>query len=262
MRKTSASDILLFELCPRKWSLIKHGHKETKQILAFYRFSSALHEACKKHINELEDPIAVFHEYWGRYRGDYPLTYRNGETWDSLGILGTNLLLQFQREFPKQGIEVILAEKKLRMSRDEWEYVGQPDMIGNKINYVDADFKTTDYPIPDIWVQLSDQMTGFAMLTAHEFMTNPPIDILVCNFVKVTGKVQWIWDTRTAEDIEEYKKKISCRVREMESGYYPRRSLYPFNSPCSWCDFTKECHGEIKVDSTPFMDSIASFSMQ
>lgn len=241
MRRTSASDILLFELCPRKWYLSKNGHKEKKQLLAFYRFSSALHHACQIYLNELEDPILCFHDYWARYHDPYPLVYRNGETWDSLDVLGENLMRKFRNQFESQGIEVILVERKLSLRGNLWEYVGKPDVVGKRVNYVDIDFKTTDTLIPQIWVKHSDQMTGFAMLTAHEFMGQPPIDILVCNFIKETGNIQWIWDVRTAEDILEYQKKITYRVNEMESGYYPRRILYPFNSPCSWCEFTKEC---------------------
>lgn len=99
MRKTSANDILLYELCPHKWELTKNGIKEKKQQFAFYRFSSALHYAVNKSISEMENILEVFEDYWGRYQCDYPLFYEDGDTWESLHSLGIKLLNLFQKEF-------------------------------------------------------------------------------------------------------------------------------------------------------------------
>src|SRR4030042_6501798 len=170
MRKTSANDILLYEFCPHKWELSKSGiHKGKKQQFAFYRFSSALHYAINKSISEMENIFEIFENYWGRYQHDYPLFYE-GDTWESLRSLGIKFLNLFSKEFYEKNITPILTENRLKMITSEWEFTGQPDLIGfrdNRNAYVDVDFKTTKEKIDEFWVHASDQMTASAMLTAN-----------------------------------------------------------------------------------------------
>lgn len=244
MIKTSANDILLYELCPRKWKFVKSGKKEIKQIYAFYRFSSALHYAVKKYIYELEPIFTVFEDYWDRYKEDYPLIYKPGETWDFLKILGMKLLEQFRIEFPLKRTDMILAEKRLRIINAGCEYTGQPDAIGFsdvKNRYVAFEIKTTEESIDEIWVKGSDQLTGAAMLIVNEFNTKLPVDVLVCNFSKSTEQIHWIEDLRTEDDIDNYLLKINYFIESLEKNYFPRRTLQTFNSPCYWCDFKREC---------------------
>jgi hypothetical protein len=85
-------------------------------------------------------------------------------------------------------------------------------------------------------------MTAGAMLVSNEFMTEMPIDIIVCNFIKTTETIEWIKSTRTKVNIDDYKAKINHFIYLMYiNGYHPKRSLYAFHSPCRWCDFKETC---------------------
>lgn len=266
MIKTSANDILLYESCPHRWELSKgeskSEKKSTKQIHAFYRFSSALHFAVKKHISELESPFEVFEEYWDRYKEGYPLIYKEDETWDSLKDLGLKFLEQFRAEFPNNKIDAILTENKLVMVTEAWKYTGQPDLIGfqdSRNRYVSVEYKTTEKPIDLIWIRGSDQLTGAAMLISNEFNVTPPIDILVCNFCKETGGIHWFHDIRNQMDIDDYILKINHFVEAVNKGYHPRRSLHAFDSPCYWCEFDEECY--VRSPKAE-MESLENFAFQ
>jgi len=201
----------------------------------------------------MEDIFGIFNDYWRRYRDGYDLVYKDDESWDSLASLGVDLLKSFLTGWILQGIAPILNEKRLSYETDGWRYSSQPDCVGdNNDCYVYVEVKTTEENIPKIWVRTSDQLTGGAMCTQHTFMTDKPVNIVVCNFVKETGSVEWIKSVRTKEDIEEYKRKIDWFVEQSQSGYYPKRSLYAFNSPCTWCEFTETCLGKEK----PVEDSL------
>lgn len=265
MIKTSANDILLYEFCPRKWELAKLNRKEKKQIYAFYRFSSALHFATNKYISEMENIFDIFEAYWGRYENGYPLIYKKDESWLSLKNLGIKFLEKFRTSFESKGISPILAERRLRIVTDKWEFTGQLDFIGYKDksdSYVVMDYKTTETRISDIWVRGSDQMTASAMLVVNEFMVKPPVDILICNFVKAEEDVIWIESIRTAKDINEYVSKINHYIPLLDGLYHPRRSLYAYNSPCTWCEFIDGCYDENRQDRKETKDSLSEFAFQ
>lgn len=244
MFKTSAKDILLYESCPHRWNLSKHGVKGQKQNFAFYRFSSAMHFAISKALSEIENLFEVFESYWNRYKS-YPLVYEGGDNWDSLYSFGVNFLTQFHVEFYEKGIFPVLTEKRLSVVTDEWEFTGQPDFIGfedKSDSYVVLDYKTTKKKIDELWVRLSDQMTAGAMIVENQFAANLPIKAIVCNFVKETEKIEWLNSVRTKEDIDAYKAKINHFMDLMYiKGYHPRRSLNAFDSSCPWCDVKENC---------------------
>jgi PD-(D/E)XK nuclease superfamily len=244
VRTTSANDILLFELCPQKWVYEKQKRKGRKQMFAFYRFSSALHDAAKRFTGNDEDIHRAFDAYWGRYEKDYPLVYKPGETWELLSARGHEILSEFVILLAQKGITPVIQEKAFKIYTDEWTYTVQPDMVGERGSKImPVEYKTTDLPIGPWWVKGSDQLTGQAFAISEEIGETPPIQVAVCNFVK-EGPIQWIEDTRSALQIEQYRRKISDAVQRMDGGFFPKRTLYAFSSPCSWCDYREHCYSE------------------
>jgi hypothetical protein len=250
--KTSANDLLLYELCPRKWQFVKKGSKKLKQVFAFYRFSAALHTAVKRYTTDLIELHLSFDNAWRKYEALDYLIYKDGENWGSLNRLGKALLAQFSQDYNDRGFEQVLAENKLTLHGDGWTYISQPDYVGEeKKELVTVEYKTTDDELDPVWVKASDQLTGQAMAVLQQFdgVVKLPIKVYVCNFVK-TGKVVWMEGERDQDDVDRYQEKISHLLRLMQGIYHPRRSLYAFGSPCRWCDFVEECYSKEKKDTS------------
>ena len=261
MRKISTNDILTYELCPHKWWLKKQGtlKKEQRQLIARYRFGSALHEAARKYFIEKEDIEKAFNDYWGRYKPPYPIEYRPGESWELFQKMGEKLTEDLKNEMPDY-LEPVIAESRMKLETDFWIYTGQPDLVSYnkaKERYVVLDYKTTQEIIPSIWVRNSIQLTSGVMLAHHNYNLPLPMDVVICNFHIVNLGIEWIWDTRTSLDVDELKRKINYKVNQMDSGHHDKRSLFPFHTPCAWCDCTEECRNMKQVET---IDSLSEFA--
>ena len=53
------------------------------------------------------------------------------------------------------------------------------------------------------------------------------------------------------------KRKINYKVNQMDSGHHDKRSLFPFHTPCAWCDCTEECRNMKQVET---IDSLSEFA--
>jgi len=96
-------------------------------------------------------------------------------------------------------------------------------------------------------------------MLASQYHSLPlPMDIVICNFRTAPVGIHWLWSERTVHDIDDYKRLINYVVLQMDSGKHFRRSLYPFHTPCSWCDVISACEDMKHIETIDGLMEFAS----
>ena len=255
--KITPSDLALYGVCRKKWQLKKSGaEREKRQVLASALFSQALHFAAKK-MTEMENPIEVFNEKWSSYElSEMPIVYSGNDSWASLSMLGNALLKKFEKEFPEQGIETLLAENRVTVDIDGIKLVLQPDLVGEQGNdYVVGDYKTSESILSDDG--FDDQLTAGALLVSREFDVDK-VRTVICNFVKSTETIIWRYSERTKEQIDTFVDKIKQTAVDMQQPIQPVCGAKTDEAPCKFCEYRASCHTE----EQELCESLTAFGME
>lgn len=169
-----------------------------------------LHKVIKEYVtyeyvtDENEDIVSNFNAHWGKYKS-WKLAYQIGDDWDVMSIIGLLLLRRFVDSYEKQGITPYLNENKLSyIDKDGVIITKQPDFIGLKNGRV----VIVDFKFGREWSQLDvdidEQLTEYAMIAEQALNEKPPITVAVCNLIKGSREVKWLFGQRTKEQIEDF----------------------------------------------------------
>jgi CRISPR/Cas system-associated exonuclease Cas4 (RecB family) len=255
--KITPSDLAVYTVCRRKWQLKKSGaDREKRQVFASVLFSQALHLAAKK-MAEMENPREVFNEKWSSYElSELPIVYSGNDSWATLSMLGDALLKKFEKEFPEQGIETLLAENRVTVDIDGIKLTLQPDIVGEQGNdYVVGDYKTSESVLTR--KEFDDQLTAGALLAAREFDVDK-VRTFLCNFVKSTEEIVWHYSERTKEQIDAFVDKIKQTAVDMQQPVQPVCGAKADEAPCKFCEYRASCH----IEEQELCESLMAFGME
>lgn len=165
----SPTEIIRFEICPRQWAYYKVGVK-TSAGVATIEAGSAIHKSIEAFLRESKNPVAVFDEVWGAFK-DTRLQYNSKDSFESLLKTGQTVL----GKFPAFWAQIMSEHKitsydiEIKGSRSFGDFTlnGVPDLVcrtedSGKIIF---DWKFTAKKYDERWVEMSDQMTGYFLLT-------------------------------------------------------------------------------------------------
>ncbi len=109
------------------------------------------------------------------------------------------------------------------------------------------DIKTARAASAEYFGEIADQLTCQQVVldaNAEELGFNQ-VDSM--SFLEVTKQkkpkaARLKGDRRSNKQVREYLEKVKRIADDMNNGYFPKRSMMAFNSPCGLCDFKGLCH--------------------
>lgn len=177
-------------------------------LSADVRFGQAMHHTTKQYVMmENEDIFDVFCHKWLKYR-DWNLTYNESEDWNFFNALGASLLHSFLKSYEEQNLIPVLGENTLYISDGFLKKSLRPDFVATRDNKIII----IDFKVGSQWTQemadTNEQMTEYAIAVKETMLEEPPIIVAICNMVKKTQIVCWLYSLRTEEQIEQYREKL------------------------------------------------------
>ncbi|MDD3575297.1 MAG: PD-(D/E)XK nuclease family protein [Halothiobacillus sp.] len=267
------SDVLGYEQCPQQQLLKKTWRPASTSIN--FGFGKAFHdgaEAIAIHsiTGEQKSAIEVFDAKWAIESIKPGVIYKEGHTPKTLQDLGHACLGAFETLWQETGLMPWftpdgnpLVEKRLSADIGGGLILTtQPDLVcmdGDGQISTD-DIKTARAASAEYFGEIADQLTcQQVVLDANaEELGFHQVDLM--SFLEVTKQkkpkaARLKGHRRTNKQVREYLEKVKRIADDMNNGYFPKRSLMAFNSPCGLCDFKDLCHrgiteGLVEIAST------------
>lgn len=155
----------------------------------------------------------------------------------------------------------LLTQRKLRVRLGKnVVFTAIPDLIAadENGNVVVPDFKAAAQPSPDGYADQSDQLTAYQILVdAHADSLGLPGRVERLGFfegIKLKTKHGWHWaegQRRSELAVSNYLSKVMHVAENIERGYFPERSGWAFNSPCSMCAHRISCRARLMETIVP-----------
>jgi len=264
------SFITAFDECPFAADLQYNQKIKSSAISSNLIFGTAVHDAIGKSVlakasNLSFDPVAQFLLKWDEAIENSTIHYNTTMKEADLRATGTILCEKFGDAWEATGFVPVvddkgfLAERKLEVEILPGVILtGTPDVVAMNSDgeVFIIDFKTPATRSPELFMNVSDQLTAYQILVEN----NPSLGIpaidrvgyieLLKKKVPTTsrGKGPVICSPvlsktrRNQEQIDAFTKKVAWIVEDMKRGRYPKRPRMAFNNPCSLCEYKKLCH--------------------
>jgi RecB family exonuclease len=223
--------------CPEQYRLYYIEGLRPKFPSASLWFGQLQHQGLAFLLQEKGDPVALFLAYWEEAK-QTDLTYKRGQSWESLRERGRILLEKFITEqLPKLG-DVRAVEQSFQLSITDFElpFVGVIDLVTEASGQtVVTDFKTTSSVYAGYEAIMSDQ------LTAYQLAVPEAQQLALCLLIKSKEpRIEWLRTYRDGPRLIEYLAKVKLVAREIKAGHFYKRP----GKWCAWCDYLPVCLGD------------------
>jgi CRISPR/Cas system-associated exonuclease Cas4 (RecB family) len=243
----SASQLALFDDCPRKWWALYVKKIERKPPSAALNLGSALHKilelsliATVKGIEKYSDPYILIPPVLK----DYPLDQ------DNINVLKSLIYNAIECEWLSKFSSSTEAEKSLEIQfLDDVKIVGKIDRVDIIDNFVIVrDLKTGKH----IYDRTTLKDNWQSILYSYEFLKNG-YDFVDVEFWFVRlGKMGILPVTMTKTDLPAIDKRLNETISAMKKCDGSKKIP---NNYCKWCDYYGEC---LEKDKEIAMSSISS----
>jgi hypothetical protein len=254
------SDILSYEACPQQQLLKNQWRPATTSIN--FGFGKAFHEgaetiALNSISAEKKSGIDSFDQKWAVESIRPGVIYKEGNTAETLQELGHACINAFDGLWQETGLIPWvspdgnpLVEKRLFADiGDGLILTTQPDLVclGFDGDISSDDIKTARAASPEDFAEIADQLTCQQVVLdanaeEHGFSQVDSLSFLEITKQKTPKAQRLKSGRRSNRQVREYLDKVKRIADDMNNGYYPKRSLMAYNSPCGLCDFRALCH--------------------
>jgi hypothetical protein len=169
----SPTEIIRYETCPRQWAFYRSGVRTVVKSASLVA-GDCLHAAIESHLNYNHDCSDVFIAEWEKNK-NINLKYNKEENHKILGEIGTHLMKKFPvfwSQLKKElAIKRYLTEIREYRKFPDFNLNGKPDIICLTSNNekIVIDWKLASKEYDEQWIQYSDQMTCYFLLTEGEY---------------------------------------------------------------------------------------------
>lgn len=264
------SFITKFDECPAAADLQYNQKISSNTESANLVFGTAVHDAIGKYVIAQAsgltfDPVAQFVLNWDEAVQSKEITYNSTFKADDLKSTGEILCRDFPSVWLQTGLMPLIDEQGLVVERKlTYEILpnvfltGTPDVVAMNADgeILVIDFKTPANTSPDLFFEVSDQLTAYQILVEKNPGLGAP-EVTRVGFMELlkkkvptssrgTGPVVTHPLTskgrRTQEQIEAFTRKVEWIVDDMRKERYPQRPRMAYNTPCGMCCYRAYCH--------------------
>jgi hypothetical protein len=264
------SFIVAADECPYKAKLQYVDQIKTTAISSNLVYGTAVHDPIAKyltaHTSGLNfDMEAQFLMNWDNAVKTQTIRYNSTTKADDLREMGKLHCQRFPAAWTQTGLVPVVDEKGFLIERTlQYEILpgviltGTLDLVAMDADgrFIIIDFKTPASESPELFVEMSDQLTAYQILVENNpSLGIPAIDQLgymelikkkVPKTNRGTGPVvnQPLLSNgpRSKEQIEAFVQKVAWIVDDMKRGRHPKRPRMAYNTPCSLCEYQNYCH--------------------
>jgi len=220
--------------CPEQYRLYYIENLRQRFPSASLWFGQLQHQALASLLKKRIDPVQLFLARWEQAK-QLELTYKKGQSWESLRDRGQLLLEKFVTEqLPKIGeVKAVEQDFRLNITGLDLPFIGIIDLV-NEVDGLTsvADFKTTSTAYSGYEAIMSDQLTAYQLAVPNAQR------LALCLLVKTKEpRIEWHFTFREGPKLVEYLSKVKLVAREIQAGHFYKRP----GKWCSWCDYLPVC---------------------
>ncbi|GAB5045621.1 RecB family exonuclease [Thermodesulfovibrio sp. TK110] len=231
----TATALKTYLSCPYKFYLSHIKKLRRKVPKASIAFGTTIHASIEKFFIEGISPETTFRNIW-QAEQETEYEYSNGDTHTILLKMGEEILKKWKNhpDTPREYISV--EEQRYIEIEGKVPFWSTIDFVGKDML---LDWKTANARYSEHKVKLDLQLTAYAYVLAETEKTPERVGFGV--FIKKKSpEIQYLFATRTVEDLENFKKIVLKVWKDIEEEHFYKNP----GVSCAWCDYLPICIGE------------------